>query len=78
MAITEVDRKEWSANPITISILATLKESRRETMESWAAECFIGNSIEHGALQNAAAIGGIRVLNDLIATIESYGEGEIA
>jgi len=46
-------------------------------MEAWAGEAFVGLSAEQGQIQNATAIGGVRVLNDLIAQIVELQEAEI-
>jgi len=69
--ITEQDRLEWAQNPVTKAFLQQLTESRQEAMESWAKEYFVGSTLEEGAIRNATALGGMRVLNDLIAQIES-------
>lgn len=69
--ITEQDRLEWAQNPVTKELLNALQSSLQETKDSWAMECFVGESAEQGALQNATALGGVRVLVDLITKIES-------
>lgn len=65
------DKKEWAQHPITKAFLQNLKGSREETKEAWACEVFA-----EGALQNATALGGMRVLTELISLIESYDEVE--
>ncbi len=65
---------------MTKALLQQLRDSKQDVMESWAMEVFIGESMEQGQLQNATALGGVRVLNDLIEqlteTIEEHKEGE--
>lgn len=81
MALDRQTLKEWAQQPATKVLLEQLKESKAEAMEAWASEQFIGKSLEEGALQNATALGGIRVLTDLIAQISDIDEteeGEIA
>jgi len=72
--ITEQDRLDWTQHPVTKELLEQLRESRFEVKESWAKECFAGQSLEQGALQNATALGGVRVLTDLIQQLESYSD----
>lgn len=66
MAITEQDRAEWRGHPVTKELLSQLQASKQEVMEAWAGEGFVAQSIEQSAVQNAAALGGVRVLDDLI------------
>lgn len=78
-AITTVDRVEWGQHPVTKEFLSQLVSSRMETVFAWGNENFVGNSMEQGALQNATALGGIRVLTDLIdqlLALQSFTEGE--
>lgn len=80
--ITEQDRVEWARSPGTQMLLQQLRTSRMDAMEAWAGEAFVGQSAEQGQIQNATAIGGIRVLNDLIEQIVELQyteiEGDIA
>lgn len=77
MATTEQDKAEWALSEVTCQFLMQLRESRANAMEAWANEAFIGLSAEQGQLQNATAIGGVRVLNDLIEQIEELQQTEL-
>ena len=70
--LTQADRKQWAHNPVTEEFLQQLRDSKQEAMEAWAKEAFVGNDIATSAQQNATAIGGIRVLDQLIGAIEEY------
>ena len=76
MTITQQDRQEWARNPVTVEFLTTLKVTKQETMEIWASEGYIGTSGEGTLLQNATAIGGIRMLDQAIGIIEGFLESE--
>jgi uncharacterized protein YukE len=80
--VTEQDRVEWARSPVTQELLQQFQASRQDAMEAWAGEAFVGQSAEQGQIQNATAIGGVRVLNDLIAQIvelqQTEVEGDIA
>lgn len=65
MAITAVDRAEWVHHPVTMEFLQILKESKQETMEMWASEAF------ESPEQNAAAIGGIRVIDQILDRVDA-------
>ena len=67
MAITDTDRREWAYHPVTQEFLGDIQNSLQETQDAWASELFVGDSIEQGAIQNAAALGGVRVLKELIS-----------
>ena len=60
--------------PATEAFLQMLKESRQETMETWACKGFVGDTAEATAAQNAAALGGVQVLDQVIDRIETQGE----
>jgi hypothetical protein len=51
-------------------MLKWLKAHQLETMEAWAAEAYVGPSAEETAIANAAALGGMRVLGQIIELIE--------
>lgn len=46
-------------------------------MEAWARQGYVGDSLEQGALQNANALGGIVVLDQIISDIETAASLEI-
>lgn len=58
--------------------LAELQASKMATMEAWAAEAFVGAIPDATHVYNATALGGVRVLNQLIGEIETlkHTEGE--
>lgn len=68
--ITAQDRQDWEAHPVTKELLEQLRESKQETMEAWASEAFMGKTPADTAVFNAAALGGVRVLGELITQIE--------
>lgn len=68
--ITAEDWQEWAEHPVTQAFLTQLQESKATTLEYWAEEAFIGASIEQGAVMNATALGGVRVLTNLIEQIQ--------
>lgn len=71
MNISDSERREWAFHPVTQEFLTNLTESRQETMESWAQERYIGATTEHTGLVNAKALGGIRLLDQIIDLIQA-------
>lgn len=65
MAITAVDRAEWTHHPVTLEFLSMLRESRQETMELWAKQQFETQREHDGAL------GGIYVLDQMLERVEA-------
>jgi hypothetical protein len=45
-------------------------------MEAWAREAFIAATAEQAAVMNATAIGGVRVLDQLIEQVTEYQKYE--
>ncbi len=76
MAIVLKDRQEWLQNPVTIELLEVLGNTRQENMEDWAKEQFIGQNAEETLAANYTAIGGIRVLDQIIEHISGLGTEE--
>ena len=76
MVITRQERQEWAHHPVTQEWLEQLQESKAETMEAWAAEAFVGATPEATQSFNATALGGVRVLKQLIEEIESLKRTE--
>ena len=72
LTLTQADRKQWAHSPVTEEFLTGLQESKQEAMEAWAKEAFIGSDMAATAQMNATAIGGIRVLDQLIEVITEY------
>lgn len=76
MTLLPADFQEWAAHPVTQRFLQTLRESRQETLESWAREAYIGETAEQSGHRNAKALGGIDVLDQIIERIEDYSKEE--
>ena len=70
--LTQADRKQWAHNPVTEEFMQGLKEARQEAMEAWAKEAFVGDDAASSAQMNAAALGGIRVLDQVIEDITEF------
>ena len=58
--------RQWRNQPETQQFFLELQASRLEAMEAWAHEKYTGSNQEEWALANATALGGLRVLNDLM------------
>jgi hypothetical protein len=65
---------EWAHHPVTKEFLQELCDSKQETMEAWAMEKFTAATAEQTSVVNATAIGGVRVLDQLIEQISGYQE----
>lgn len=72
MAITDRDRQEWAHHPVTEEFLRLLRESRQETLESWAAEVYVGETAERTAQCNAKALGGVNMLEQVVGLVEGW------
>lgn len=72
--VTQQDKAEWYRNPVTQELLKELRETVQETKDNWEAGIYVGESLEQGALQNAKALGGLQVLNEVIGVIEECKE----
>lgn len=69
MALSNEDKYEWAHMPGTQAFFATLKESLEDTKNAWAAEKFVCGTAELTMQHNATALGGVRVLTDIIEQI---------
>jgi len=69
-AITAAERQAWASSPVGEEFFRNLVESRQETLECWAREGYITDSAERSALQNAKALGGIALLDQLISQLQ--------
>ena len=76
MEITAQDRKNWVHHSVTQELLVHLREAKQETMGTWAVEGYVGKTGEETLLQNATALGGMRVLDQVIEIILALDEGE--
>lgn len=78
MSITVLaeERREWKQHPVTQEFLETLKASRQEAMEAWAAGAYTGETAEATLAANTAALGGMRLLSQVIESIETAGSDE--
>ena len=72
MVITDRDKEEWARHPVTMQFVTAMTDSRQETLEAWAAEAFTSDTAEKAMQLNATALGGIRVLDDLLSVIEIW------
>lgn len=61
---------EWAYHPVTEEFLQQLVASKQDTMEAWAAEKFTAGTTEATAVVNATALGGVRVLDQLIEQLQ--------
>lgn len=77
MQLTDVERIAWAYHPVTLEFLQTLRGSRQETMEVWAKEGYTGRTLEETAVQNATALGGLRVLDQVIGNVEALHSVEM-
>lgn len=71
---------DWAHHPVTEEFLQELQGSKQETMEAWAAEGYTAQTAEETAIMNATALGGIRVLDQLIeqlTAIRRAPDGEV-
>ena len=59
--MTQSELQEWLQNPVTVEVMQSLKNSRLNAMEDWAWGRF------DTELSNAAALGGIKVVDQILA-----------
>jgi hypothetical protein len=53
-----------------VELLRRLRQSLLATEAAWSNEEFTGDGLEHGALQNAKALGGVAMLKEIIGGLE--------
>lgn len=70
--VTDKDRQEWAHHPVTLELVATLLASKADAMENWARERFVDENPLVAAQKNAAAIGGIRVVDQILDLVENF------
>ena len=70
--VTDKDRREWAFHPVTQELLQTLLNSRAEAQENWARERFCDSDPHAAAVKNAAAIGGIRVVDQMLGMVQDF------
>lgn len=71
--ILDAERLEWKQHPVTREFLANLKASRQEAMEAWAAGAYVGETADLTLAANTAALGGVKLLSQVIESIEDMG-----
>lgn len=71
--ILGAERLEWKQHPVTQEFLQQLKASRQEAMEAWAAGVYVGETAEATLAANTAALGGVKLLSQVIDAIEEMG-----
>ena len=57
---------QWKEHPVTIKVLAHLRERRDDLKEMWASGNLASPNLDEMAIKNAAAQGACSVLNDLL------------
>ena len=68
--------KEWAAHPCTSAFVEWLQQAQADTKDAWAQEQFVGATSEATAIANATALGGLRVLDQVIAKVDELLQGE--
>jgi hypothetical protein len=69
ISVTKSEWQDWCNHPVTQEFAMRLRDSKQDTLEAWGGEMF------NGDVENATALGGVRVLNELISSIDSGMEG---
>lgn len=64
---------EWARHPQTELLLERLHQAHKDTQDAWSLKKYVGETYEQSALMNAAALGGLDVLRQIIDMIESEG-----
>jgi hypothetical protein len=77
MQLNDQDRYEWTHHPVTQEFMGQLSASLQEAKDAWAGEQFVATTPELSMQHNATALGGVRVLKDLLEqyeTMKSFGQ----
>ena len=64
--MTKDEWVSWTQQEATREFFVYLKNAREFTKESWALEQFVGTDAQSQAVQSAAALGGIRVIDSIL------------
>jgi hypothetical protein len=68
--LTRQDKLDWLQHPQTEDLLRLLRLSLTASEAAWSNEEFCGDSLEHGALQNAKALGGVAAIKEMLKYME--------
>jgi antitoxin component HigA of HigAB toxin-antitoxin module len=71
MQLNDQDRYEWAHHPVTQEFMKKLQDSLEEAKDAWAAEQFVAATPELSMQYNATALGGVRVLKELLDQFET-------
>lgn len=64
-AITEEDFDQWKGHPVTIRLMAILKDVRESARDSWENGAFTDQSKHGSDIKNAQAIGACGIIRQL-------------
>lgn len=68
--LTDEEIKEWKQHPATKAYLLDLYRRKLEGMAAWAQRVHTRETMAEGAVANAEALGGMRLLQVLIEDLE--------
>lgn len=68
--LTPEEVKEWKTHPATKAFLLDLRRRQLEGMAEWAQRVHTRDTMAEGAVANAEALGGMRLLQVLISELE--------
>lgn len=68
--LTPEEVKEWKTHPATRAFLLDLRRRQLEGMSEWAQRVHTRETMAEGAVANAEALGGMRLLQSLIQDLE--------
>lgn len=66
MKITQEELDRWKQDTVTQALMDSLRQARLEAMEAWVDERYMGETATDTERKNAAALGGLRVLADIL------------
>ena len=66
MEINQEQFLQWRQHPVTHKVWEFLRERRQLIMEQWANEGYMAKTPEESAVNNALALGSIRLINEMI------------
>lgn len=73
--VSPQEKQEWATSPAGREFVQSLRAARQEAMEAWAAEAFTANTAEETLQKNAAALGGIRVIDQILEDFSELAQG---
>lgn len=68
--LTPEEIQEWKTHPATKAFLLDLRRRQLEGMAEWAQRVHTRDTMAEGAVANAEALGGMRLLQALIEGLE--------